>query len=187
MPSRKNISFLFFSFTHFEHLVSFYKPSRNLRYSDIFRGYRKRTVLWNRLSFDWQLPIALVKFSMETMFCYRQIKTMVSIILHQILKNRKINLQWNQWVANMGSFSPCRCFSFKITQMKILSQFLRNCKPHRVTVSVTFGVALLIIAPSSRKFLNPLTTSVSHHIETSKLICRANQLTGFYMMCNIGR
>ena len=30
--------------------------------------------------------------------------------------------------------------------------------------------------------LNPLTTNVPHHIETSKLICIANQLTGFYMM-----
>ena len=29
---------------------------------------------------------------------------------------------------------------------------------------------------------NPLTTNVPHHIETSQLICSANQLTGFYMM-----
>ena len=29
---------------------------------------------------------------------------------------------------------------------------------------------------------NPLRTSVPHHIETSQLICNANQLTGFYMM-----
>ena len=35
--------------------------------------------------------------------------------------------------------------------------------------------------------LNLLTTNVPHHTETSKLICNANQLTGFYMMCNIGR
>ena len=35
--------------------------------------------------------------------------------------------------------------------------------------------------------LNPLTTSVPHHIETSQLICRANQLTGFYMMGSTGR
>ena len=28
---------------------------------------------------------------------------------------------------------------------------------------------------------NPLTTNVPHHIETSQLICIANQLTGFYM------
>ena len=34
---------------------------------------------------------------------------------------------------------------------------------------------------------NPLTTSVSHQIETNQLICRANQLSGFYMMENIGR
>ena len=35
--------------------------------------------------------------------------------------------------------------------------------------------------------LNPLTTSVPYHIETGQLICNANQLTGFYMMGNIGR
>ena len=35
--------------------------------------------------------------------------------------------------------------------------------------------------------INPLTTSVPHHIETSQLIYDANQLTGFHMMWNIGR
>ena len=35
--------------------------------------------------------------------------------------------------------------------------------------------------------VNPLATSVSHHIETSQLICIADQLSGFYMMGNIGR
>ena len=35
--------------------------------------------------------------------------------------------------------------------------------------------------------INPLTTNVPYHIETSQLICIANQLTGFYMMGNIGR
>ena len=33
---------------------------------------------------------------------------------------------------------------------------------------------------------NPLTTNDSHHIETSQMICIANQLTGFYMIGNIG-
>ena len=33
---------------------------------------------------------------------------------------------------------------------------------------------------------NPLRTNVPHHIETSQLICNANQLTGFYMRENIG-
>ena len=35
--------------------------------------------------------------------------------------------------------------------------------------------------------VNPLTTNVPYHIETSQLICRANQLASFYMMGNIGR
>ena len=34
--------------------------------------------------------------------------------------------------------------------------------------------------------VNPLTTNVLDHIESSQLICSANQLTGFYMMENIG-
>ena len=34
---------------------------------------------------------------------------------------------------------------------------------------------------------NPLTTNVPHHIEISQLTCITNQLTGFYMMENIGR
>ena len=36
-------------------------------------------------------------------------------------------------------------------------------------------------------FINPLTTYVPHHIETSQLICIANWLAGFYMMGNTGR
>ena len=36
-------------------------------------------------------------------------------------------------------------------------------------------------------FFNLLATDVLYHIETSKLICDANQLAGFYMMGNIGR
>ena len=37
------------------------------------------------------------------------------------------------------------------------------------------------------KRIRPLTINVPHHIETSKLICSANQLTGFYMMGYNGR
>ena len=46
-----------------------------------------------------------------------------------------------------------------------------------------FIVTLPFIFP----ILNPLTTNVPHHIETSQLICYANQLTGFYMLGNAGR
>ena len=34
--------------------------------------------------------------------------------------------------------------------------------------------------------VNPLTTYVPHHIETSQLICSANHLTGFCMTGIIG-
>ena len=33
---------------------------------------------------------------------------------------------------------------------------------------------------------NPFQPSVAFNIETSHLICSANQMTGFYMKCNIG-
>ena len=35
--------------------------------------------------------------------------------------------------------------------------------------------------------VNPLTTNIPHHIETSQLICIANQMTGLYVMVSIGR
>ena len=53
------------------------------------------------------------------------------------------------------------------------------CKETNVKVWATGGHFMVS--------LNPLTTNVPHHIETSQLIYIANQLTGFYMMGNIGR
>ena len=35
-------------------------------------------------------------------------------------------------------------------------------------------------------FFNPFQPSVAFHIETSHLICTANQMTGFYVKCNFG-
>ena len=35
-------------------------------------------------------------------------------------------------------------------------------------------------------FVNPLKMNVPHHMETSQLIGSTNQLTGLYMMWNIG-
>ena len=46
----------------------------------------------------------------------------------------------------------------------------------------TFGIMVMV-----NHFLNPLTISVPHHIETSQLICSVNQSTGFYVLGNIGR
>ena len=34
--------------------------------------------------------------------------------------------------------------------------------------------------------VNPFQPSVAFHIETSHLICKAKQMTGFYMKCNTG-
>ena len=34
--------------------------------------------------------------------------------------------------------------------------------------------------------INLLMTSVAHFVETSQLTCHANQVTGLYMMVNIG-
>ena len=36
------------------------------------------------------------------------------------------------------------------------------------------------------KVVYPLTTNVLHYIETSQMICNAYQLTGLYMMGDIG-
>ena len=44
-----------------------------------------------------------------------------------------------------------------------------------------------IIKSVHTRYINPLTTNVSHHIETSRLICIAYQLTDFYIMVNITR
>ena len=40
---------------------------------------------------------------------------------------------------------------------------------------------------SGKKFyLNPFQRSTVFHIETSRLICIANQMSGFYKKCNTG-
>ena len=52
-------------------------------------------------------------------------------------------------------------------------------KSKRYTLLIRFTVFIATV--------NPLTTNVPHHIGTSQLIWIANQLTGFFMMWNIGR
>ena len=64
------------------------------------------------------------------------------------------------------------------------SRFL-NCT--NGTKSRNASLITIIILLSYCKSFNPLMTNVSHHIETSQLTCIANQLTGFYMVENIGR
>ena len=45
---------------------------------------------------------------------------------------------------------------------------------------------LLYYGNICRKLINPFQLSVAFRMETSHLICSANQMTGFYMECNTG-
>ena len=58
------------------------------------------------------------------------------------------------------------------------------------TIEVRSASMLLIFSRKHQHtgtlfIFNPLTTIVPHHIETSQLICSANQLTGFDMMATL--
>ena len=70
--------------------------------------------------------------------------------------------------------------------MKIFTA--KKMKFYVKVISGKFSVDLLTF---TKEFingkLNPLTTTVSHHMETCQLIWIANQLTDFYMIGNIGR
>ena len=82
----------------------------------------------------------------------------------------------------------------------ILHRFLCNSGAHLVSrftcniwviVDVISNSSVCRISSYSRLeitsiAINPLTTNAPHHIENSQLICIANELTGFYMMGNIG-
>ena len=72
-------------------------------------------------------------------------------------------------------------FAIEMLVTFLLETFAFNCQNLRKQDSA-IGSGRKILAD-----LNPLTTNVPHHIETSQLICNANQLIGFYMMGNIGR
>ena len=37
-----------------------------------------------------------------------------------------------------------------------------------------------------QKCVNPFQPNVAFHIKTSHLTCKANQMTGFYLKCNMG-
>ena len=45
-----------------------------------------------------------------------------------------------------------------------------------------FEIHKQLFTKKLKYFVNLLMTNVPHHIETSQLICSANQLTGFYVM-----
>ena len=70
------------------------------------------------------------------------------------------------------------------THFSPLFHFYKSWKLQKTFDFLTFSG---FIEMNGVKWVNQLTTSVLRHIETSQLISRANQLTGFYMMGNTGR
>ena len=76
---------------------------------------------------------------------------------------------------------------FLTGNLKKLQKSSKHCeRPHQGKNIRAICVSFQNLKNSYRIF-NPLTTNVSHYIETSQLICNANQLTDFYMIVNIGR
>ena len=78
--------------------------------------------------------------------------------------------------------------------VKICDNYSMNLKKYEKCVSLNclikiISVKRFLIPPTLLVpwQLNPLTTIVPNHIETSQLICIANQLTDFYMMGNTSR
>ena len=66
-------------------------------------------------------------------------------------------------------------FTKSNTRPWVLFTFFKLYKWYKIAQSIIYNI------------VNPLATNVAHHIESSQLICTANQLTGFYMTGNIGR
>ena len=72
----------------------------------------------------------------------------------------------------------------KLSRLKKLqkkTQLVQNLQPilqNEKEIAVSFLFKLFY-------HVKQLVTNASHHIETSQLICDANDLTGFYMMGNI--
>ena len=47
-----------------------------------------------------------------------------------------------------------------------------------------FSHQFIVLQKNHVGLIDPFQASVAFHIETSHLICDANQITGFYMKCN---
>ena len=62
-----------------------------------------------------------------------------------------------------------------------------RCFPVKCTRFFENIFADLLWATASVFTIIPLMTNVLHHRETGQSICIVNQLTGFYMMGNMGR
>ena len=73
---------------------------------------------------------------------------------------------------------------FEFVYWEYAQYFLWNDSHSTVAEEGNFGWA--ITNKCTTYFINVLTSNVPHHTETSQLILIANELTGLYMMGNIG-
>ena len=80
------------------------------------------------------------------------------------------NLKFTSWASNIGKTEWAR-LNFR----QIFHQNLSFLKDTYFQKKVLFTI----------EFINPFQPSVVFHIEASHLHCRAKQMTGFYMRCNI--
>ena len=87
----------------------------------------------------------------------------------------------------MLSFSREHGSSFITKQLKISLQNTVASLLQNKSVLLQNVVGITECVNYYKMGLNPLTTNVPYHIETSQLICNTTQLAGFYMMGNIGR
>ena len=107
--------------------------------------------------------------------------------------NGQSEIRWNEhricWLSHKSSPWKPSCTD---EQMGKKAHFAKISKwddifESKVSWSLNEFFYFFVLFPTTilRK-INPLTTNVPHHIETSPLICIANQLTGFYIIGNIG-
>ena len=86
---------------------------------------------------------------------------------------------FNQFIGNL----PTNCLSVFDHFVGLALKGLSDLRFDQLTSTQRMCNALFIFGVS---LVNPLTTNIPYYIETSQLICIANQLTGFYIMGNIG-
>ena len=60
-------------------------------------------------------------------------------------------------------------------------------KNNKSSSNVSPDLTSVIFFKEINSYINPLTSNVPYHIETSQLIYNGNQLTGFFIMGNIVR
>ena len=111
-------------------------------------------------------------------------------ILISIRHYEKLNLKIN--CMNKEKLTKAAIFfqnggiiSFTHEEFSIDSSFMNKIEFRYRLRKINFRITNKSLHKKMKLSINILTTSVSHHIETSQLICYANQLTGFYMIGNM--